>query len=73
MNDVARFVQLGTALLILPLVVAGGLAGTVYGSRGNLPPDERRRVARNVFLIALVVGLAGELAVWGACVASLSG
>ncbi|MEA2900455.1 MAG: hypothetical protein QOH36_342 [Actinomycetota bacterium] len=73
MKEVARVVQLGLGLLIFPLLVAGSLAGTVYGSRRNLPLDERRRVARNVFLIALIVALAGELVIWGACVASLSG
>ena len=73
MNEVAPGVQLGFWLLIFPLLAAGGLAGTVYGSRGNLPLDERRRIARNTFLIALVVFLAGELVIWGACMASLAG
>jgi hypothetical protein len=71
-NDASGVLGLVVGFLALPLLLAGGLASTVHASRGNLPPDERRRVTRNVFLVIFVVVLAAELVIVGVCTWELS-
>ncbi len=73
MNDASGVLVLVVGFLVLPVLIAGGLASTVHATRRNLAPDERRRVTRNVFLVAFVVVLAGEIAIIGACASALSG
>ena len=72
MNDASGVLGLVVGFLALPLLIAGGLASTVHESRGNLAPDERRRVARNVFLVSFVIVLASELVIVGVCTWELS-
>jgi len=72
LNDSTGVLVVVLTSLFITLLVAGGLASIVYGSRGNLLPETRRRLAGKVFLIAFVVVLAGSLAVVGSCVSSTS-